>query len=120
MDKKRQKKFAGQKARRVARVRVKVKGSAKRPRFAVQRSLQNISVQLIDDQAGKTLVAAHQRELKKKKITKQEAAVGVGKLIAKKAEKAEIKTVVFDRRHNKYHGRIKAVADAAREAGLKF
>ncbi|KPJ54920.1 50S ribosomal protein L18 [Parcubacteria bacterium DG_72] len=97
--------------RRHKKVRAKIKGTNKVPRLCVFRSNKYIYVQLIDDETGKTLASASS-ELKK--------ADKVGKDIAKKAEELKIKKVVFDRGGYKYHGRIKALADAAREAGLKF
>ena len=104
--------------RRKARVRVKISGSAERPRLSVFRSNKGMYLQLIDDQAGKTLVSAHSQELKKdKKII---VSFELGKLIAQKAKEKKIETVVFDRSGYKYHGRIKSVADGAREGGLKF
>jgi large subunit ribosomal protein L18 len=108
------------KARRVARVRARVSGTASRPRLAVQRSLKHLRVQVIDDATGKTLVAAGDHEIKSKTKGKVEMASAVGKLVAEKAVKAGIKSVVFDRRSYRYHGRVKAVADGAREGGLIF
>jgi len=109
---------------RQRRVRRKVRGSAQRPRLCVFRSLAHIYVQVIDDAAGKTLIAAStlSPELKGKlKSTKdKEAAKQVGKLLAEKAKAAGISQVVFDRNGFLYHGRIKFLADAAREAGLEF
>lgn len=109
-----------QRSHRVARVRAKVSGDAKRPRLAVRRTLRYISAQLIDDVTGKTLASAHQRDIVKGKKNKTEAAVVVGQALAEAAKKAGISSVVFDRRHYQYHGRVKAFADAAREAGLVF
>ena len=83
------------------------------------RSITNIYVQLIDDETGKTLVSASSKEIKDK-ANKTNIAAQVGKLIAEKATKAGVKEVVFDRGGYKYHGRVKVLADAAREAGLKF
>lgn len=97
------------------RIRAKISGTPARPRLAVHCSLTKVSVQLIDDVAGKTLAAAASE--KGKNIA---AAKKVGADIAKKAQDLKITTVVFDRSGRKYHGRIKALADAAREAGLKF
>jgi large subunit ribosomal protein L18 len=106
-------------ARRVQRTRAKINGTAKRPRVAVFRSRQHMAVQLIDDEAGRTICAASDHELKKHgKMKKTEVAKAVGVLIAEKAGKAGIKQVVFDRRGNQYHGRIKAIADSMREKGL--
>lgn len=107
--------------RRARRVRAKVSGTAECPRVAVHRSLRYISAQIIDDVAGKTLVAVHQRDVVSgKKVTKTDAATQVGKALAEAAKKKGITSVVFDRRQYQYHGRVKALAEAAREAGLKF
>ncbi len=100
------------------RVRNKISGTAVRPRMSVFRSNKQIYVQVIDDDAQKTLVAASSLGLEK--MNKSEQAAKVGELVAKKALEAGISTVVFDRNGYLYHGRVKAVADAAREAGLKF
>jgi large subunit ribosomal protein L18 len=100
------------------RVRNKIAGTAERPRLSVFRSNKQIYVQVIDDNAQKTLVAASSLGLEK--MNKSEQATKVGELIAKKALEAGISTVVFDRNGYLYHGRVKAVAEAAREAGLKF
>ncbi len=104
-------------ARRHGRVRAKVTGTTERPRLVVTRSLSNISAQIIDDQKGVTLVAADDRGLTG---TKVERAAALGKTIAEKAAAAKVTTVVFDRGSSQYHGRVKAFADAAREAGLQF
>ncbi|HZJ40700.1 MAG TPA: 50S ribosomal protein L18 [Candidatus Saccharimonadales bacterium] len=106
-------------ARRHGRVRAKVSGSTSAPRLSVFRSNRGMFLQLIDDTEGKTLVSASSKELTKK-ITKTEAGKELGKLIAEKAKAKKIDTAVFDRGANKYHGRVKAVADGAREGGLKF
>ncbi len=103
--------------RRHKRVRAKVSGTAERPRLAVYKSNTFISVQLIDDVAGKTLAAAHGREFKGS-LGAQAAAVG--KAIAERAKKAGVTTVVFDRGGYSYASQIKALADAAREGGLTF
>lgn len=103
---------------RKRRIRAVVDGSAQRPRLTVYRSLSQMSVQLIDDTTGKTLAAASTKELKAK--PNLDGAKKLGEAIAKKAKDAKISTVVFDRNAYKYHGRIKALADAAREAGLTF
>ena len=120
MNRKEQFQLQAQRVRRQIRVRAKIHGTAQRPRLAVHRSLRYLSAQLIDDAAGKTLVAAHQRDLAKAKMTKTEAAVALGKQFAEAAKKAGITQVVFDRRSYQYHGRVKAFADAAREGGLVF
>ena len=103
--------------RRHARVRATIKGTAERPRLAVFRSNRFVSAQLIDDTAGKTVAAAHGREFKG---SQSKQATSVGSAIAKKAKKAGINAVVFDRGGYRYGGQVKALADAAREGGLKF
>lgn len=104
------------------RVRKKISGTPERPRMNVFRSLSEIYVQVIDDQSGRTLVSAStiDRELREKVagLTKTEQAKMVGKLVAERALQKGIKTVVFDRGGFRYIGRVKALADAAREAGL--
>ncbi len=97
-------------------------GSAERPRMSVYRSNKDIYVQLIDDNAGVTLVSASSAvaEIREQKATKIEKSAMVGKLVAKIAQEAGIKTVVFDRNGYLYHGRIKSLAEAAREGGLIF
>ncbi len=106
-------------AKRHRRVRVNVSGTSERPRLAVYRSLNHLYAQVIDDGASKTVAAASTVELKSKGNGLAEA-VQVGKQIASKAKAAGVKQVVFDRGGFLYHGRIKALADAAREAGLEF
>ena len=107
--------------RRHARVRKNVRGSADRPRLAVYRSNKYIYAQVIDDLAGSTLAAASSQEsdLRSKKLT-LDTATDVGKLVAERAKAAGIGTVVFDRGGYKFHGRVKALADGAREGGLEF
>jgi large subunit ribosomal protein L18 len=105
------------------RIRKQISGTNEKPRMSVFRSNKGIYVQLIDDLAGKTLLAASSREkevAEKKSINKNEQAKLVGKLIAEKALEKGIQTVVFDRNGYLYHGRVKSLADAAREGGLKF
>lgn len=105
------------------RIRKKLLGTAARPRLNVYRSLNHIYVQVIDDLEGKTLVAANSAEGKKEARTKggnRAAAKTVGKAIAERAKAKGIDKVVFDRGGYIYHGRVKALADAAREAGLQF
>ena len=106
------------------RIRGKVKGTAARPRLCVTRSLKYISVQLIDDEAGATIACASSREGdvrgKGKSAANKTAAVKVGALIAERAKSKGISAVVFDRGGHLYHGNVKALADAAREKGLKF
>lgn len=104
------------------RIRKVVNGTPERPRMSVFRSNRQIYVQLIDDLAHTTLVAASSREngIEDEKITKVEQAAKVGALIAEKAKAAGIETVVFDRNGYLYHGRVKSLADGARNGGLKF
>jgi large subunit ribosomal protein L18 len=105
------------------RIRKKVQGTAERPRLCVYRSLNHIYVQIIDDLAGKTLVSASTAEGKKadrRNGGNLAAAKAVGKAIAERAKAKGLEQVVFDRGGYIYHGRVKALADAAREAGLKF
>jgi large subunit ribosomal protein L18 len=106
--------------RRHRRVRGKVRGTAERPRLAVFRSNRGIFAQLVDDDAARTLAAASWLELKTFKGSKTEQAAEVGKRLAASATKAGIETVVFDRGGYLYHGRVKALADGAREGGLRF
>jgi large subunit ribosomal protein L18 len=108
------------KERRIARVRMIVIGTAERPRLAVHRSLKHIAAQIIDDAAGRTIAAASDRDIDAKGKKKAEIAALIGKLVAERAKEKGITTVVFDRRDKRYHGRVKAVADGAREAGLQF
>jgi large subunit ribosomal protein L18 len=107
--------------RRAQRVRRRLKKySNGLPRLSVFRSSKNISVQIIDDVTGTTLASASTLEDKKVKGSNLDAATRIGKLIAERAKKAKIEDVIFDRGPYLYHGRVKALADAAREAGLKF
>jgi large subunit ribosomal protein L18 len=106
--------------RRHKRVRSKVFGSAERPRLVVFRSNRGIEAQLVDDVEAKTMTAASWLHLKSFKGDKKAQAAEVGKLLAQNAKQAGIETVVFDRGGYLYHGRVKALADAAREGGLKF
>jgi large subunit ribosomal protein L18 len=103
-----------------ARIRQKLSGTTERPRLNVYRSLNHIYAQVIDDQKGETLVAASTLALKQKTGGNVAAAKEIGKAVAEKAISKGIKKVVFDRGGFLYHGRIKALADAAREAGLEF
>ena len=110
-------------ARRKSRVRRSLKAnSTGRPRLSVHRSSKHIYVQVIDDAKGATVAAAStmEKDLKAKSGANKEAAAAVGKLIAERATKAGVKVVVFDRGGYLFHGRIKALADAAREGGLSF
>jgi len=111
-------------ARRVRRVRKKISGTPQRPRLAVSRSHRSIHAQVIDDSTGRTLCAASSQG---KELREQigyggnrQAAAVVGKALGEKARALGIETICFDRRGRKYHGRIKALAEAAREAGLNF
>lgn len=104
--------------KRQTRVRAKLHGTAARPRLSVFRSTKYVYLQAIDDDAAKTLVAASEKEIKSEG-TKTERAIAVAKLLAEKAKKAKIHAVVFDRGSYKYHGRVKAIADAVREAGVQ-
>jgi large subunit ribosomal protein L18 len=109
-------------ARRAFRVRKKVAGTASRPRLVVSRSSRHLFVQVIDDTQGKTIAYASTMEtdLRADKGDKTAKSKAVGALIASRAKAAGVTTVVFDRAGNKYHGRIAAVADSARENGLEF
>ena len=109
-----------ERVRRHKRVRTKVSGTSERPRLSVFRSNANISVQVIDDTKGTTLVSASSVDMKLENGGNIEAAKAVGAEIAARAKKAKIKKVVFDRGGYIYHGRVKALAEAAREAGLEF
>lgn len=114
-----------QRAKRHRRIRAKVKGTAKRPRLSVFRSNSYIYGQLVDDERGRTIISCSDLGLfskgaKRKKIKKVERAKEVGLAIAKKALEKKIKMVVFDRGGYKYQGRVKSLADGAREGGLKF
>jgi len=111
-----------QRSRRQVRVRKKIAGTAERPRLAVFRSNRHISVQLIDDRAGHTIAAAStlEADLKTGGTSNTTAAAEVGKRIAERAKGTGVDKVVFDRGGNRYHGRVSALADGAREAGLEF
>lgn len=104
---------------RKRRIEAKIRGTAKRPRLAVFRSLKSLYAQVINDENGKTLISARLGEIKK---TKNDIAGAreIGKLLARKCLEKKISEVVFDRSGYKYHGKVKAVADGAREGGLKF
>jgi large subunit ribosomal protein L18 len=106
--------------RRHRRVRGKVAGTAERPRLVVTRSNRGIVAQLVDDMNGRTLASASWLQVKSFKGNKTAQAAEVGKLLAQKAKDAKIQTAVFDRGGYLYHGRVKALADAAREGGLKL
>ena len=109
----------GARARRHRRVRVRVAGTGQRPRLSVFRSLHHVYAQLIDDDSGRTVAAASTVQLKSGKKD-LEAAAAVGRAIAEKAKAAGVTAAVFDRGGFLYHGRVKALADAARAAGLEF
>ncbi|MGH2512216.1 MAG: 50S ribosomal protein L18 [Candidatus Limnocylindrales bacterium] len=104
------------------RIRLSLAGSGDRPRLAVFRSLNHIYAQVIDDASGRTLATAStvEKEFKGSKATKIEEARRVGRMVAERARSAGVEHVVFDRAGFRYHGRIKSLADAAREAGLDF
>src|SRR5438094_71772 len=110
--------------KRHRRVRYKINGTAERPRLNVSRSLQHIYAQLIDDTTGRTLAAASTLDASLRgnleKSGNVEAAKAVGKLIAERGKEKGVTSVVFDRGGYKYHGRVQALADAAREGGLQF
>lgn len=110
--------------KRHLRVRKKVKGTQERPRLSLFKSARHIYAQVIDDEAGRTLVAASSLSLQMlqggKVGDKKERAKAVGKMVAEAAMKADVRKVVLDRGGYRYHGRVKALADSAREAGLEF
>ncbi len=112
--------------RRHSRVRRKVSGTPERPRLAVNRSLRHITAQVIDDSSGRTLVAASTAEREVRDVLSPKgggnvsAAAAVGRLVATRAKEAGVSRVVFDRGGFKYHGRVAALADAARSEGLEF
>ena len=106
--------------KRRRRVRAKISGTAERPRIAVFRSNRGVEAQIIDDVAGVTLVAVRWTEDELKSLPKMEQARRAGALLAERAKAAGIESVVFDRGGYQYHGRVKALAEGAREAGLAF
>ena len=106
--------------KRHKKIRAKISGVPERPRLSVFRSSMHIYAQIIDDVSGKTLVAMSDLKLKKGKETKGDLAKSVGLEIAKKAKEKNIESVVFDRGGHKFHGRVKLLADGAKEGGLKF
>jgi len=119
MDRARERRVSQDRVR--ARIRKKVSGTSERPRLAVKKSLKHIYAQLIDDESGKTIAAASSREKDSNvKGANAAAAKAVGALIARKAKDKGVTRVVFDRGGYQYHGNVKALADAARENGLKF
>jgi large subunit ribosomal protein L18 len=109
-----------QRRRRKAGIRKRITGTPQRPRLAVYRSLKHIYVQIIDDVSGTTIASASSPQAKLPKGGNKAAAAEIGKLVAQKAKEAGVTAVAFDRSGFKYHGRLKALADAARAAGLKF
>ncbi|NBU85565.1 MAG: 50S ribosomal protein L18 [Actinobacteria bacterium] len=108
--------------RRHTRVRKKVNGTAARPRLVITRSARHMFVQVVDDTIGQTLASAStmEKDLRVAASAKSDKAREVGKLVASRAKAAGVDTVVFDRGGNKYHGRVAALADGAREGGLEF
>ena len=104
--------------RRRRRVRAKVAGTAERPRLSVRRTNRGLFAQLIDDEAGRTLAAAQWTESDVRDLKPMEGATKVGKLIAERAKAAGVERAVFDRGGYRYHGRVKALAEGAREGGL--
>ncbi len=106
--------------RRRRRVRAKVRGTTERPRLSVFRSNRGIQAQVIDDVAGHTIAAVNWTEGDLKDLKSMEQAKRAGELLAERAKAAGVETVVFDRGGYRYHGRVKALADAAREGGLRF
>ncbi len=109
-----------QRLRRHRRVRAKVSGTAGRPRLSVYRSNRGIAAQVIDDVSGRTLASASSQDKGLSGTKRGEAPAAVGKLVAERAKAAGVTSVVFDRGGYLYHGRVKALADAAREEGLEF
>ncbi|MBV9803405.1 MAG: 50S ribosomal protein L18 [Solirubrobacterales bacterium] len=109
-----------QRLKRRRRVRAKVRGTAERPRISVFRSNRGIFAQLIDDDSGRTLAAVNWTEADLRGLGRMEQAQRVGGLLAERAREAGVETAVFDRGGYKYHGRVKALADGAREGGLAF
>jgi large subunit ribosomal protein L18 len=102
------------------KARVLVRGTAEKPRLSVFRSLLQISAQIINDEKGLTIVSASSKDVKAEKKKKSEVATEVGKLLAERAKAMGVTQVAFDRNSYRYHGRIKALADGARDGGLKF
>jgi large subunit ribosomal protein L18 len=106
--------------RRRRRVRAKIHGSAGRPRISVFRSNRGIFAQLVDDETGRTLASVNWTEADLRSLKPMEQATKAGSLLAERAKAAGVETAVFDRGGYQYHGRVKALADGAREGGLKF
>ncbi len=109
-----------QRLRRRRRVRAKVRGSADRPRLSVFRSNRGVNAQLIDDVAGRTLAAVNWTESDLRELSRMDQARRAGEVLAQRAKDAGVETCVFDRGGYRYHGRVKALADGAREGGLAF
>jgi large subunit ribosomal protein L18 len=106
--------------RRRRRVRARIRGNAERPRLSVYRSNRGVFAQLIDDDAGRTLASVSWTEADLRKLGTMEQAKRVGQLLAERAKAAGVETCVFDRSGYRYHGRVAAIAEGAREGGLKF
>jgi len=109
-----------QRLRRRRRVRARIRGSAERPRLSVFRSNRGISAQLVDDNAGKTIVAVNWTEPEFRKLDRRDQAKAAGEALAKRAKEAGVETCVFDRGGYRFHGHVKALAEGAREGGLNF
>jgi large subunit ribosomal protein L18 len=109
-----------QRLRRRRRVRARIRGNAERPRLSVYRSNRGVFVQLIDDDTGRTLAAASWTEPELRKLDSMEQAKRAGALLAERAKAAGVETCVFDRGGYRFHGRVAAIAEGAREGGLKF
>ena len=109
-----------QRLRRRRRVRAKVRGSAERPRLSVYRSNRGVFAQLVDDDAGRTVAAVNWTEPELRGMDRMEQAKRAGELLAQRAGAEDVRSCVFDRGGYRYHGRIKALADGAREGGLSF
>ena len=109
-----------QRLRRRRRVRARIVGSAERPRLSVYRSNRGVFAQLVDDAAGRTLAAVNWTEPELRKLSASEQAKRAGELLAERAKSAGVESCVFDRGGYQFHGRVKALAEGAREGGLKF
>jgi large subunit ribosomal protein L18 len=109
-----------QRLRRRRRVRARIRGSAERPRLSVYRSNRGVFAQLIDDDAGRTLASVSWTEPELRKLGSMEQAKRVGELLAERAKGAGVETCVFDRGGYRFHGRVAAIAEGAREGGLRF
>ena len=109
-----------QRLRRRRRVRAKVRGTAERPRLSVFRSNRGVQAQLVDDERGHTLAAVVWTEDELKKLSRMDQAKRAGELLAKRAKDAGVEVAVFDRGGYRYHGKVRALAEAAREGGLRF